>query len=779
MRKTNFATQMSKHPLRTLRQLSQIAKLCSKITPFYSANFSHVLSRAFRLCNEQGYLPDEAFRFGLFDPNFPSEELSRCISRKNTTKIQKLLNPASWAPLLRDKGIFYRYCTALAIPIPKLYAILFKNNAGWSYDGSVPATRDDWEKFFRLQLPCEFVIKPAQGAYGEGINFFRRVEDEFIDASGKSYKTEHLYDALLANLKGDALVIQEQLKNHPELICLTNTEALQTVRVMNFVDTGGRCHIFHAQLKLILGRSVVDNWQCGLVGNASAAISLSNGLLEPAVIPTQDGSILRTIPTHPKTGVPFNQFRLPFWSQVCSLVNDTADKLLPVRTLGWDIAITPNGPVILEGNIWWDPPNQHRRMDAILDAFGRSPHQTRVEKTCDLDIIPKAPIVKNKRSKKRVHKTHWFTDAIELRVRDFFRIVRFCCDVTPPFSPDCLKTFLRTLRLRRKEKFTPKEVFQLGLFKPDIPDTELSKYVSTANLTKVLLSINPVSWAPFVNNKGIFYCYCAALGVPIPKLYAIFFRETAGWSPNGLVPATRDDWEKFLDLRLPSEFVIKPSEGFRGRKVNVFTRTDKGFIDGFGKQYDAADIYDDMFSDPKYDSFVIQERLRNHPELIRLTDNQFLQTVRVITFVDTAGRCHILHAYLKIILSQGVVDNWQGNAESAVYLSNGLLESAVTTRLANDDKSWQVGPNGSGIRTILTHPQTGIPFDQFQLPFWPEICSLAKDTASKFLPVRTIGWDVAITPNGPVILEGNTWWGTVNEHLRMHIILEMLSGNSK
>lgn len=258
---------------------------------------------------------------------------------------------------------------ALAVPIPKLYAIFFKSNAGWSYDGSALATRDDWEKFFRLQLPCKFITKPAQGAYGQGVNFFRRVEDEFIDASGQSYKTEHLYDALLANLKGDALIIQEQLKNHPDLIRFTDTESLQTVRILTFIDTGGRCHIFHAHLKLILGQSMVDNWQCGLVGNATAAISLSNGLLEPAVIPTPDGSMLRTIPAHPKTGAPFDQFRLPFWSEVCSLVNDTAIKLLPVRTIGWDVAITPNGPVILEGNIWWDPSNQHRRMHIILEML--------------------------------------------------------------------------------------------------------------------------------------------------------------------------------------------------------------------------------------------------------------------------------------------------------------------------------------------------------------------------------------------------------------------------
>jgi len=41
------------------------------------------------------------------------------------------------------------------------------------------------------------------------------------------------------------------------------------------------------------------------------------------------------------------------------------------------------------------------------------------------------------------------------------------------------------------------------------------------------------------------------------------------------------------------------------------------------------------------------------------------------------------------------------------------------------------------------------------LPFWQEVQSLAETAAQNFLPIRTIDWDIALTPKGPVLIEGN------------------------
>ena len=47
----------------------------------------------------------------------------------------------------------------------------------------------------------------------------------------------------------------------------------------------------------------------------------------------------------------------------------------------------------------------------------------------------------------------------------------------------------------------------------------------------------------------------------------------------------------------------------------------------------------------------------------------------------------------------------------------------------------------------------------FKVPFYEEACQMVKE-ASKVVPsVRYVGWDVAITNKGPVIIEGNCFPG--------------------
>ena len=58
-----------------------------------------------------------------------------------------------------------------------------------------------------------------------------------------------------------------------------------------------------------------------------------------------------------------------------------------------------------------------------------------------------------------------------------------------------------------------------------------------------------------------------------------------------------------------------------------------------------------------------------------------------------------------------------------------------------------------------THPISGKILLGFQIPFWYESLELAKKAALLYPQNRSVGWDIAIKNNGPILIEGNHNWG--------------------
>ena len=54
------------------------------------------------------------------------------------------------------------------------------------------------------------------------------------------------------------------------------------------------------------------------------------------------------------------------------------------------------------------------------------------------------------------------------------------------------------------------------------------------------------------------------------------------------------------------------------------------------------------------------------------------------------------------------------------------------------------------------HPFTHTKFNGFEIPMFFEAVEMCKKAALVVPQVRYIGWDVAITPTRPVLVEGNT-----------------------
>jgi hypothetical protein len=116
----------------------------------------------------------------------------------------------------------------------------------------------------------------------------------------------------------------------------------------------------------------------------------------------------------------------------------------------------------------------------------------------------------------------------------------------------------------------------------------------------------------------------------------------------------------------------------------------------------------------------------------------------VVTLVGLSGKPAILGAVYKL----------QPGNEGVDHLSHGALGTWV------DLDTGALGPGRSRhhLRWSEVIPGTEKRFVGFQLPDWAELKDLALRAAMVFPWARSIGWDIALSDRGPVLIEGNAHW---------------------
>jgi hypothetical protein len=96
---------------------------------------------------------------------------------------------------------------------------------------------------------------------------------------------------------------------------------------------------------------------------------LNDGSLRYGIYINKTKGGFKKVNEHPETGRKFEEFKIPFWEEVLALVQEAALKFLPLRTLGWDIAVTEKGLKILETNNPYTPPNFFQPIDKFIKTL--------------------------------------------------------------------------------------------------------------------------------------------------------------------------------------------------------------------------------------------------------------------------------------------------------------------------------------------------------------------------------------------------------------------------
>lgn len=161
------------------------------------------------------------------------------------------------------------------------------------------------------------------------------------------------------------------------------------------------------------------------------------------------------------------------------------------------------------------------------------------------------------------------------------------------------------------------------------------------------------------------------------------------------------------------------------------------------RRYSAAEVTDwDAFHAELLakDEVLIEERILQHEALEAIAPGT-ANTTRVTTFVKDDGTVEIINMAQKF-----------GRGQVSDQASFG----GFYTALHEDGKAMGMGYSVDG-HLFETHPDTGFRIADFELPLMDEVRALITEVALVVPEVRYVGWDIVVTPSGPVLVEGN--WG--------------------
>ena len=238
-------------------------------------------------------------------------------------------------------------------------------------------------------------------------------------------------------------------------------------------------------------------------------------------------------------------------------------------------------------------------------------------------------------------------------------------------------------------------------------------YVTRLISKKFNTFMNDYDYAHFLENKDEFN-----------KLY----KKYIGREFVQLQEATKEEVEKFCSER---EYIfckmqdLECGHGCERIKISDYSSfdelykylTDKGFC-------------------------TLEDNIEQHPALSKLYPNA-VNSMRIITVLDKDGEAHVLYIVQKMGLGGSIIDN-------------NCLFTPVNPETGEIMYPAHSGDTLKGI-IYTEHPDTHVKLQGYVIPYVKQAVQMCLEAAKITPQLRYVGWDVATMPNGPAIIEGNTY----------------------
>lgn len=187
-------------------------------------------------------------------------------------------------------------------------------------------------------------------------------------------------------------------------------------------------------------------------------------------------------------------------------------------------------------------------------------------------------------------------------------------------------------------------------------------------------------------------------------------------------------------------YFCKPIDGFQSRDCYK-VEYDCGFKLN-GKSFSSTEAFETLLN------HSIEPYIEQHPALNKLYANA-VNTIRIVS-ISHNNKISIFYSCIMIGSEGSFVSGIPlGGIVVGIDKKNGVLCTP-----GHKSKKPNFGK-------LTHHPDTGIQLQGFQIPMWEEVIQLVKDAHQVLGDIHSIGWDIAITPMGPIIVEANNDWGTM------------------
>lgn len=301
---------------------------------------------------------EEQLQSGMYLPAMRGHPEHMMVSRKRMMALLKTFNDYP-VDMISDKSLFAYYAMALGAQTPDTFLVFESSKQkglchGRTADGTLLTTKTRWIDFLRESLGDKFIIKAALSDGGKGIGLFSRQADGQYLNKDRYYSPEDIYEDVVIKKTYGKCIFQRIAQNHEEITRKTGAKALQCLRILTAKTRYGDVKLYSLWFKFVgHPNNETDHFLLGRTGNFSAQIDNNTRKIKSAFSFNFDRYEFFPITHHPFTGEGLIGWKIPYIDEAADLALKMHRGLSSMQAVGWDIAITPQGPMVVEGNSLW------------------------------------------------------------------------------------------------------------------------------------------------------------------------------------------------------------------------------------------------------------------------------------------------------------------------------------------------------------------------------------------------------------------------------------------